>query len=172
MTYPSELPHVSSYVDLIDRFIGRDISAPDFEKSFLQAMKSERRTLGDPVYPILQELFEDADAYVEQAELRTEPEDLDDEQLRASALRARHALSGLGYEWVNGEVFFASEIKAMLALGVPCRVGPRGRYRRYGQISREDRIRRDQYRAAGVLRDRQRRRCSHLPVLGLGDPDC
>ena len=68
---PSELPNVSSYVDLIDRFIGRDISAPDFEKSFLQAMKSERRTLGDPLYPILQELFEDADAYVEQAELRT-----------------------------------------------------------------------------------------------------
>lgn len=86
------------YVDLIDRFIGRDISAPDFEKSFLQAMKSERRILGDPVYPILQELFEDADAYVEQAGLRTEPEDLDDEQLHASAVRARHALRGLGYE--------------------------------------------------------------------------
>jgi Bacterial self-protective colicin-like immunity len=60
--YPSELPDVSSYVDLIDRFIGRHISAADFEKSFLQAMKSERPTLGDPVYPILQELFEDADA--------------------------------------------------------------------------------------------------------------
>ena len=111
---PSELPDVSSYVDLIDRFIGRDISAPDFEKSFLQAMKSERRTLGDPVYPILQELFEDADAYVEQAELRTEPEDLDDEQLRASALRARHALSGLGYEWVNGEFYgYRERLRAM-----------------------------------------------------------
>jgi Bacterial self-protective colicin-like immunity len=96
--YPSELPDVSSYLDLIDRFIGSDISAPDFEKSFLRAMKSERRILGDPVYPILQELFEDADAYVEQVELRTEPEDLDDEQLLASALHARHALSGLGYE--------------------------------------------------------------------------
>jgi hypothetical protein len=47
--YPSELPNVSSYLDFIDRFIGRDISAPDFEKSFLQTMKSERRTLGDPV---------------------------------------------------------------------------------------------------------------------------
>jgi asparagine synthase (glutamine-hydrolysing) len=114
MTYPSELPDVSSYVDLIDRFIGRDISAPDFEKSFLQAMKSERRTLGDPVYPILQELFEDADAYVEQAELRTEPEDLDDEQLRASALRARHALSGLGYEWVNGEFYGYRELRERL----------------------------------------------------------
>ena len=77
-------------------------------------MKSERRTLGDPVYPILQELFEDADAYVEQAELRTEPEDLDDEQLRASALRARHALSGLGYEWVNGEFYGYRELRERL----------------------------------------------------------
>ena len=96
--YPSELPNVSSYLDPIDRFIERDISAPDIEKSFLQAMKSEPRTLGDPVYPILQELFEDADAYVAQAEPRTEPEDLDDEQLLASALHARHALRALGYE--------------------------------------------------------------------------
>jgi hypothetical protein len=95
---PSELPDVSSYVDLIDRFVGRDVSAPAFEKSFLCAMKSERRVLGDPVYSVLQELFEDADAYVEQAELRTEPADLDDEQLLASAFRARNALRGLGYE--------------------------------------------------------------------------
>jgi hypothetical protein len=92
------LPDVSSYVDLIDRFIEREISAPDFEKSYLHAMKSERPVLGEPVYPILQELFEDADAYVEQADLRTEPEDLDDERLLACALRARHALRGLGYE--------------------------------------------------------------------------
>jgi hypothetical protein len=52
LTYnPSELPDISSYLDLIDRFIGRGIAAPDFEKSFLQAMKSERRILGDPVSP-------------------------------------------------------------------------------------------------------------------------
>ena len=95
---PSELPDISSYIDLIDRFIGRDVPAPDFEKSFLQTMKSERRILGDPVYPILQELFEDADAYVEQAELRTEPEDLGDEQLLACAVRARQALRALGYD--------------------------------------------------------------------------
>jgi hypothetical protein len=34
-------------------------------------------------------MFEDADAYVEQADLRTEPEDLDDERLLACALCAR-----------------------------------------------------------------------------------
>jgi len=28
--HPSGLPDISSYLDLIDRFIGRDISAPDF----------------------------------------------------------------------------------------------------------------------------------------------
>ena len=89
---------MSSYLDLIDRFIGRDISAPDLEKSFLRAVKDEQRTLGNPVHSILQELFEEADAYVEQAELRTEPEDLDDDQLLARALRARDALRGLGYK--------------------------------------------------------------------------
>jgi hypothetical protein len=97
-THPSELPDISSYVHLIDRFIGRDISAGDFQKSFLQALKSEHRILGEPVFPVLQELFEDADAYVDRAELRTEPEDLDDEQLLACALRARDALRGLGYD--------------------------------------------------------------------------
>ena len=49
--YPSGLPDISPYLELIDHFTGRGISAPDFEKSFLQAMKSEQRTLGDPVYP-------------------------------------------------------------------------------------------------------------------------
>jgi hypothetical protein len=96
-TCPPELPDISSYLDLIDRLLGRDISAGDFQISFLQAVKSERRILGDPVFPVLEELFEDADAYVDRAELRTEAEDLDDEQLLASALRARHALRGLGY---------------------------------------------------------------------------
>jgi hypothetical protein len=96
--YPSDLPDISSYLDLIDRFVGREISAPEFEMSFLRAVKSEHRILGDPVFPVLEELFEDADAYVARVELRTDPEDLDDEQLLACALRARDALRGLGYE--------------------------------------------------------------------------
>ena len=61
-------------------------------------MASEHRTLGDAVYSVPQKLSEDADDYVEQADLRTEPEDLDDERLLASALRARHALRRLEYE--------------------------------------------------------------------------
>ena len=48
--------------------------------------------LGDPIYPLLQELFEGADAYVEDPSLRSEPEDLNGEQLRACASRIRRAL--------------------------------------------------------------------------------
>jgi hypothetical protein len=51
-----------------------------------------------PRFPILQELFEDAGAYVAYPELRTEPEDLTDEQLRECAVRARRELRELGYD--------------------------------------------------------------------------
>jgi hypothetical protein len=76
---------------------GGNLSGPEFEKAYLHTVKAEHRLLGDLVYPILEELFEDADAYVDRAELRTEPQDLDDEQLLASARHAREALTALGY---------------------------------------------------------------------------
>lgn len=92
------VPDISAYLDSIDSFIGHSISAAAFEKSFLQAFKAERRTLGGPVYPILQELFEDADAYVADPNLRTDPEDIDEEQLLECARRARQALRDIGFE--------------------------------------------------------------------------
>lgn len=91
------LPDITSYFELIDRFLDGLIGAPGFQLSFLEAMKSERRILGEPVYRLLQELFEDADAYVEYPHLRDAPEDLDDEQLHACANRTRQALRDLGY---------------------------------------------------------------------------
>lgn len=84
--------------DLLDRFLGGEATAPEFEKSFLAMMKTERRTLDEPAHPVLQRLFEDADAYVERPELRTDADDLDDEQLLESARRARRALNALGLE--------------------------------------------------------------------------
>lgn len=94
--HADQLPDISMYVDLIGQFIKGSIAAADFEGQFIQQMKAERRTLGEPIYPILQELFEDADAHVEQPELRTEPEDLDDEQLLRCARRARASLRDIG----------------------------------------------------------------------------
>ena len=92
-----KLPDISSYLHLIDRFVACCITAGGFERRFLAAMKSERRELGEPVYPILQALFEDADAYVDRAELRTGPADLSDERLFGCAIRERDALRAIGY---------------------------------------------------------------------------
>lgn len=82
----------------MDDFIVDKISASEFEGAYLRAIKSEQRILDEKVFSILQELFEDADAYVPYPDLRTDQEDLDDEQLRECASRARGALRGLGYE--------------------------------------------------------------------------
>jgi hypothetical protein len=95
---PNELPDLSSYIRLIDDFIARRMSAPEFEKSYLSALKLENRGLAVPIFDVLQRLFGDADAYVAYPELRTEPEDLDEEQLRECALRARGELRELGYD--------------------------------------------------------------------------
>lgn len=73
------------------------MTAPEFEKSYLSALKMEKRGLEIAIFDVLQKLFGDADAYVANPELRTEPEDLDDEQLRECANRARRELRELGY---------------------------------------------------------------------------
>lgn len=98
MSDKRRLPDITVYLDAIDDFITHTTSAASFERSFLQAFKAERTTLGEPVYPILEELFEDADAYVADPNLRTGPEDVDDERLLESARRARRALRDIGFE--------------------------------------------------------------------------
>ncbi|WP_123029017.1 colicin immunity domain-containing protein [Mycolicibacterium stellerae] len=94
---PDELPDLSWYIHLIEEFIADRMSAPDFQKAYLSALKLENRGLEVPIFDVLQRLFGDADAYVAYPELRTEPEDLDDEQLRECAIRARSELRELGY---------------------------------------------------------------------------
>ena len=91
------LPEINSYIGLIDRFLRRSVSAPDFRLTYLRMVKNEQRILGGRVFPVLQELFEDADRYVAEPRLRTGPEDLDDEGLMSCAARARGALRDLGY---------------------------------------------------------------------------
>lgn len=97
MSKNSGLPQsIQSYTTLIDAFISGEIDTTEFEKKYLAEVKSEKRILPHQIYAALQELFEDVDAYVHDPKLRTDPEDLDDEQLMSSALRVRGMLSRLG----------------------------------------------------------------------------
>lgn len=91
------LPDINAYIDLIDRFLRRSVSAPDFQLAYLRMVKNELRILGEPVFPVLQELFEDADRYVAEPRLRTGTEDLDDDGLMSCAARARRAFRDYGY---------------------------------------------------------------------------
>lgn len=88
---------ISAYLKLMDDFIAGTIGAPEFEKAYLAAIKQDQRLIDNNVFLYLQTMFEDADAYVPYPELRTEPEDLDDDQLRACAIRNRAGLRELGY---------------------------------------------------------------------------
>lgn len=92
-----DLPRINSYIDLIDRFLRRSVRALDFQLTYLRMVKNEQRILGERVFPVLQELFEDADRYVDEPRLRTGTEDLDHEGLMSCAARARRALRDLGY---------------------------------------------------------------------------
>lgn len=83
---------ISPYIAIIDRFLAGEIAAASFARTYMKMMKSETRMLGDAIYPVLQDLFGDADAYVEQPDLRTDSEDLDENDLLACARRARERL--------------------------------------------------------------------------------
>jgi len=72
------------YILLMTRFAEGEISAPQFESSYLEMFKGEACELPDGIYSVLNNLFLDVDAYCAEADLRDE-EELDDDQLLASA---------------------------------------------------------------------------------------
>jgi Bacterial self-protective colicin-like immunity len=90
---------LAKYKSLIYSFINHEISAPDFEDSYLRVFKAETESFGQEVFDILQQLFRKVDGYVADPELREEllrsnPElrqysqGLDDGELRDAAREA------------------------------------------------------------------------------------
>jgi Bacterial self-protective colicin-like immunity len=95
----------AKYKSLIAQFINRQISAADFESTYLKMFKNEEEIIGGEEFDILEYLFTSADGYVADPELRsrilTENPDsrkygqgLDDEELRADAREAYRQLFG------------------------------------------------------------------------------
>lgn len=97
MTGPNdEPPDLSSYVGLLDQFLATVIDARTFRSAYLRMFLGDKRLFGDPWYPVLNNLFYACEDYVPQAELRTDPGDLDDSQLLDAARTARARLAALG----------------------------------------------------------------------------
>jgi len=75
------------YILLITQFVTGELTASQFELSFLEMFKNESEALPERSYATLNALFLDADAYCSNPNLRDE-EDLDDQELLDSAKQA------------------------------------------------------------------------------------
>lgn len=80
-----------AYRKLIEQFLRREISAKEFETTFLSQFKSEPEGMSDRLYAALDRLFGDVDMFCADDELR-EHYDLDEEALRESCKRAFNAI--------------------------------------------------------------------------------
>lgn len=58
------------YRKLISKFVAREISAPEFEGSYLTLFKSDNNKVGGEKFNILDRLFADVDAYEADPKLR------------------------------------------------------------------------------------------------------
>lgn len=88
----STTERLEQYVLLINQFVSGSISTSQFEVSYLDMFKSEKKEFPQDTYNVLNELFSDVDAYCGDPCLRDD-EDLDDEQLLSRATEALKKLS-------------------------------------------------------------------------------
>lgn len=93
MTSGAEPVDLSLYATILDAFITGNITVHEFEKQYTDTFLQEQRRFGYPFYDILNELFINIDYYVPHPELRTDPEDLDEDQLLQKAREDRDALA-------------------------------------------------------------------------------
>ena len=81
-----EQQSVQGFVELVHRFLSRELSPTDFEQEFFRRWGQDRTTRSPEVFAVLERFFFVVEDYVDDPELR-DPGDLDEEQLRAGAQR-------------------------------------------------------------------------------------
>ena len=89
-------PDLTMYTELIEGFLGSSVGAEHFSSEYIARQKRDRRLLGEPWYRILTDLFIACDDHVADPTMRTDPHDLDDDQLLKAARTARARLAALG----------------------------------------------------------------------------
>jgi Bacterial self-protective colicin-like immunity len=91
------LPDVSCYVALLDRYLAEELAAEPFADAYMTLAKRDKRVLGEPVGPVINETFLACDEYVDDPLLRTGgPFEIDGDELRRVVACARETLRELG----------------------------------------------------------------------------
>lgn len=80
------------YTDLIGQFVSGEISASDFETSYLKIFSSEEAVFPEEQFSALNKLFTDVDAFCSDSNLRDE-DDIGEEELLECARKALKNLS-------------------------------------------------------------------------------
>ena len=75
------------YTLLLSQFIHSEITAYQFETSYIKMFKNESGEISDEIYNTLNDLFSDVDAYCDNLNLRDD-NDLDEAELMGSAKKA------------------------------------------------------------------------------------
>lgn len=82
----------AKYREVIWKFINHQLSAQDFESSYLEIFKHDEDQSLSPEFDVLEALFFDVDDYVADPGLRREVHGLNDEELRHRAREAYRKL--------------------------------------------------------------------------------
>jgi hypothetical protein len=85
---------LEGYRELIQRFVIGEVSADEFESSYLSYFKKDQNQVGGDEFDILDGLFSDVDEYVSDLNLRTSAGGLSGEELRDRARDAYVRLLG------------------------------------------------------------------------------
>ncbi|SEP42264.1 colicin immunity domain-containing protein [Amycolatopsis saalfeldensis] len=80
---------------LIDRFVGREIDAEQFEAEYLRMVKDDEVIHGDPAFGVIDELFFHIDEYFVPPGTSADDRARQEEALRARACTARQKLRAL-----------------------------------------------------------------------------
>jgi hypothetical protein len=86
---------VQGFVDLVDRLLAKERTPAEFESEFFALWGRDRTTRSPELFAVLERFFFVVEDYVDDPELRDEPGDLDEEQLRAGAQRFLDELAAL-----------------------------------------------------------------------------
>ena len=83
------------YVELIDRFAGREIDAGRFESEYLRMVKDDEVMHGDPAFGVVDELFFHVDEYFVPPDASADDRARAEEALRAQARAAGEKLRAI-----------------------------------------------------------------------------